>query len=54
MPYKVLQMTGLHLIYVTEDSLSLCLIQILINKLLHVKYQWGQCLAHMTLSFVHK
>ena len=39
MAYKVLQITGFHLIYVTEDSLSLCLIQILITKLLHVEYQ---------------
>ena len=41
-------MTGLHLIKLTEDSLSLCFIEIVINKPLHVKYQRDQCLTHFS------
>ena len=39
-------MIGLHHIYLTEDSLSLFLVLILITKLFRVEYHRGQCLAH--------
>ena len=52
MVYEVLQINGLHHIQVTEDSLSLCLVLILITKLLHVEYHRGQCLAHFFFFYI--
>ena len=36
----------------TENSLSLCLVLILITKLLHVEYHRGQCLALFFFFFI--
>ena len=52
MAYKVFHMIGLYLILITEDSLSLYLVLILITNLLHVEYHGGQCLAHLFFFYI--